>query len=47
MYNLGLFVVVYSEQNCLQTKKYDQSLRVMDICIFTKVLFCFLVMGGI
>ena len=26
MYCLGLFVVVYSKQCCLQTNKYDQSL---------------------
>ena len=35
-YCLGLFVVVYSKQCCLQTNKYDQSLRVLDIYILTK-----------
>ena len=32
---LGLFVV-YSKQCCLQTNKYDQSLRVTDMYILTK-----------
>ena len=36
MYFLGLFLVVYSKQWCLQTNKYDQSLRVTDIYILTK-----------
>ena len=36
MYRLGLFVVVYSKQCCLQTNKYDQSLQVTDIFILTK-----------
>ena len=30
MYFLGLFVVVYSNKCCLQTNKYDQSVRVTD-----------------
>ena len=34
MYCLGLFVVVYSKQCCLQTNKYDQSLWVTDITKF-------------
>ena len=36
MYYLGLFVVVYSKQWCLQTNKYDQSLQVTNIYILTK-----------
>ena len=36
MYFLGLFVVVYSKQCCLQTNKYDQLLRVTDIYILTQ-----------
>ena len=43
MYCLGLFVVVYSKQYCLQTNKYDQSLRVMDIHIVTKFTVCYFV----
>ena len=42
MYCLGLFVVVYSKQCCLQTNKYDQSLRVTDIYILTKFHYCML-----
>ena len=49
MHCLGLFVVVYSKQSCLQTNKYDQSLRVMDIYILTQfhcfMLFRFWVTG--
>ena len=49
MFFLGLFVVVYSKQCCLQRNKYDQSLRVIDIYSLTKfhyfMLFRFRVMG--
>ena len=33
MYCLRIFVVVYCKQCCLQTNKYDQSLRGTDIYI--------------
>ena len=36
MYCLGLFVVVYSKQNCLQTEKYDVAQVVIDMYIPTK-----------
>ena len=36
MYCMGLFVVVYSKQCCLQANKYDQSLRVTNIYIHAK-----------
>ena len=42
MYCLGLIVVVYSKQCCLQTNKYDQSLRVTDVCILTINVISFL-----
>ena len=47
IYCLELFVVVYSNQYCVQTNEYDQSLRVTDIYILTKfeMLFHFWVMG--
>ena len=44
----GTFVVVYSKQHCLQTKKYDVAHVVIDMYIPTKfhgfISFSFLVM---
>ena len=39
MYCLGLFVVVKGKQCFLQTNKYHQSLRVVDIYILTKFYY--------
>ena len=51
MYCLGLFVAVYSQYCCVQTNKYDQSLRVTDSYIVTKfhynMSFRYWVMGTV